>query len=344
MPNVFGKKINEIHGSVLNVGGSGVGLKSEVLLPVSDGNGINSGIEVSLNKLKINSRRGLLSNFVSDSTTFSKIKKEGNFPNAPLGSEVPDSAKILIIDLDKYCGVNLNITRNDFVPKVLLKSFYFESYGDGEEIAVGYWQRTFAGIENYFVSEEGESSPVLGLNQEEFMYDPDPSFVDSSGEIAIQGLIKLRTKKFTGIRHLPSILEFYVTISVDEEVEFKCLEFFDKITKYVPTDSSGNPYGSITTQVIYQNTAIVPFYVNFDKQDLITSKTIFKVILPNPSLYGMDFYPDPLEGCVSYGQEILPRLDWRFFTTFQSPLFIEFSPTGIGSLTPQAALIYKISS
>ena len=330
MPNLHNRTFKEIHKSILNIGGSGVGIK-ESLLPVCDGHGQGSGISISKNVVSINSRRGLMENFFLNGSCFSKTKIDSSFPNTPSTRQVSNAESKIILDVDEYSCFMINFNRIDFTPMLLLKSFYFEKEPDGYERVVGYWQRTFSGIEKYFVNED-LAEPVLEIDESEYYFDPDiNSFNPDTGEIAIQGLIKRRLSSPAGIRHENSFLNFFLMISSDENVNVSLEDIFNNIWTYIPIDGTGSPYASVSQESVFSRVSFRPLYINCEKSDLIEKRTLFRLAFANPSTYRFLEVPTEESECLFYGEEYLPRLDLRLY----------FSTQVISGGVP--ILIYKIS-
>lgn len=330
MPNFHNKTFKEIHKSVVNIGGSGVGIRPS-LLSISDGDGKSTGISISENSVSISPRRGLMDNFLLNGSCFSKIKVDSSFPNTPPTRQVSSSESKTIFDLDEYSFFMINFNRIDFTPMFLLKSFYFEKEPDGYEAVAGYWQRTFSGIEKYFVNDDSVE-PVLEMDESQYYFDPDINYFNpETGEIAIQGLIKRRSSNPVGIRHENSFLNFHMIVSSNDDVTLSSDDIFENMWTYVPTDGTGNPYPSISQQSAFSRVRFKPMYVNFEKSDLIEKKTLFRISFANPSSHRLLDPVTDISECLEYGEEYIQNLDLRLY----------FSMQLISGEVP--ALIYKIN-
>ncbi len=346
MPNLNGKKINEIHQSIINLGGVNEGV-TEALLPICDGNGLNTGVYTSNSKSSIEARRGVLRGFIQKGGVCFKGKVDNSFPNASSNISVSSEQSKIILDLDKYSHFRINFNRDDFVPKFYIKSFYFDQSFDGEDEIVGYWQRTAAGIEKYFVDEEDYVDPILEIDESIYFLDPSPSTIEPGTDIFYNfGFIKKRFISYNGIRHNPGILEFYMILSSDEGVSLnvpvKSSTYPDVYTneswlQYRPTDGTNNPYTNISVSLEYVPNGLYVKTINFDQMLIENRLSVFKVIIPNPSLYRLKNYLDFKETtpCGYFGEEVLPNVDIRFYETFQSGIS--------GSSDPINVLIYKMS-
>lgn len=330
MPNLHNRTFKDIHKSILNIGGSGVGVRPS-LLPLCDGDGNSTGISISENSIGINARRGVLDNFFLDGSCFSKMKIDRSFPNTPDTRQVSSSESKTILDIDEYSCFLINFNRIDFTPMFLLKSFYFEKEPDGYELVVGYWQRTFSGIEKYFVNEDFVQ-PEIEIDESQYYFDPDlNSFNPDTGEIAIQGLIKRRESNPLGVRHENSFLVFHLLISSNEDVPLRYENVFDNMWTFLPTDGTGSPYLSISQQSAFSRVKFIPMYANFDKSEMLEKKTLFKVCFANPSAHRLLSPITEESECLSYGEEYLQNLDLRLYLSMQL----------INGDVP--AIVYKIS-
>lgn len=345
MPNLNGKKINEIHESIVNIGGANNGVTQD-LLPICDGKGYSTGIYVSSSKADIISRRGILKNAYQKGGISYKSKIDNAFPNTPSSVPVSDAQSKIVLDLDLYSHFSINFTRDDFIPKIYIKSNYFDQSPDGDDEIVGFWQRTYAGIEKYFVDSDESVDPIMEIDESIYLLDPSPTDIQPFTDIYYNyGFIKRRFVSYQGIRHNPGMLEFYLILSASDtnsvNIPIKSSSNASAQTseywfKYRPTDGPGNPYTSASIGLEYVPNGLNVKAVNFEDLVITNLKSVYKVIIPNPTLYYLPNYTSFIDSstCSYYGEEIFPNVDLRFYSTFLR------GGSGESSIE---ALVYKIS-
>lgn len=327
MPNLNGKKVNEIHESIINIGGSNNGVTSDSL-PICDGKGTNTGIYVSSTKTDIDARRGILKNSYQKGGISYKCKIDNAFPNSPSSMSVSNTQSKLVLDLDMYSHFKINFTRDDFIPKIYIKSNYFDQSTDGDDEIVGFWQRTYAGIEKYFVDSENYVDPIFELDENLYILDPNPNAIQPFTDVFYNyGFIKRRFISYQGIRHNPAVLEFHMILSAnaDSIINIPIRSSSNTGTqtseywfKYRPTDGPGNPYTSASIGLEYVPNGLNVKAVNFDNMIVDNSISVYKVVIPNPTLYFLPNYASFIDStaCANYGEEIFPNVDLRFYSTF----------------------------
>jgi len=346
MPDLNGKKVSDIHKSIMNIGGLNNGVTDDPL-PICDGSGVSTGIYISNYKANIDARRGILKGYMQKGGVLMKGKVDNSFPNTSSALPVSSEQSKIILDLDKYSHFRINFNRDDFTPKFYIKSYYFDQSFDGEDEIVGYWQRTFAGIEKYFVDQDDYVDPILEIDESVYFLDPSPLTIEPGTDIFYNfGFIKKRFISYKGIQHNPGILEFYLILSADDgvsvDIPIISVESSDAFTReswlqYRPTDGTGNPYSSVSVSLEYVPNGLNVKSVNFGKMIVTNNIAVYKVVITNPSLYKLNNYKDFGEAtpCGYFGEEVLPNVDIRFYETFQSGISGDSDPVNV--------LVYKIS-
>ena len=231
MSNIYGKKISELHKSIINLGGTNLGI-TNTPVHICDGNGFSTGIEVSSDKVDMNLRRGVLSNFISSGSMPSAIYQDLNASIeewSESGSDIlANRGGWIVLNLDIYGSARLHFKKDTVIRKFGLISKYFDMYADNSDEYAGYWQRVYNGI-RYYLTGSNKIVAQSELNDPDlsFLY-PGPMDIDGYGRKPIAGQI-IRKGRWKGVRHPNSSLEITLILSCDEDKDV----YFDPVAARV---------------------------------------------------------------------------------------------------------------
>lgn len=308
MPNLENKKIKDLHRCIVNIGGSNNGVIDSVL-PLCDGNGYSTGIEMSNEKVNINTRRGVLSNFNKKGHSNYIVQRDMAFPNSSVGNVVTSENSVYTAELDRYSAARIHFVRDDFIFKLAIKSSYFEQGLDGIPTIVGYWQRGY-GKNSYYIVEDGVGKAQSSIDESKYFLDPVPD----DGFQIISGLIK-KYGEIRGMRHPQSRIEYKLILSCEEDLNVQIANEIQIIRDFEGNDTA---YDSVSSQI----SNILPLSyeyekVNFDSFDITPYPKVFNLNIYNPTLWNIGVDYEETE-CDLYGKEVFPNVDLRFFQLVQS--------------------------
>ena len=219
MSNIYGKKISELHKSIINLGGTNLGI-TNTPVHICDGNGFSTGIEVSSDKVNMNLRRGVLSNFISSGSMPSAIYQDLNASIEEWSVSGTDwlvnRGGWIVLNLDVYGSARLHFKKDTVIRKFGLISKYFDMYPDNSDEYAGYWQRVYNGI-RYYLTGSNKIVAQSELNDPDLSFlPPGPMDIDGYGRKPIAGQI-IRKGRWKGVRHPNSSLEITLILSCDED-------------------------------------------------------------------------------------------------------------------------------
>lgn len=213
MSNIYGKKISQLHKSIISLGGINIGV-TDTPFHMCDGNGFSTGIEISLNKVNMNLRRGVLDNFISNGSMPSAL-----YQDLDANTEAPreGTGHGIILNLDTYSAFRLHFTKNIHIRMFYLMSKYMDTHIDNHSEYAGYWQRMYGGI-RYYITTSNHVVAQSELSDPDLFMLPGPFEQDGHGLKYNTGSI-LKKSKWKGVRHPHSSLEITLIISCDKGVE-----------------------------------------------------------------------------------------------------------------------------